>query len=895
MQSQHTLPASGGTDAALLTAVLEGKLEPYGELYERYYPMARAIAFQHTSNVHQAEDIVSEAFARILQALKNGKGPHSYLGGYLATTIAHLAGEYGLLSAKEVPSEQEHLEAMGTLDETVLQLHESDEVISAFTSLPERWQTVLWLTEIEAKKPREIATAMALSPNAVSALALRAKESLKEGFLRAHQNAPATPDCNRFSSHISPYVRGSLSQKRSDALRSHMESCNYCTTEYLSLVGINKSMRSWIFPVLAGLSIWTTDGAAIVALAAAAALPGGDATSYNEANTNPANGEGIHVLSPKTWASSGQLIAGAATLTAATVAIVSGIAMQNTNESSIANTSADGYSTNLPGKNQKRSSEHVAKETPSPLGAEFDTNPFKSFKNADGSAVTQAKEPSLSSAARGRSMHSEQSFADGAPNDLVLTEQYRSIPSLLAAIAQDPVTVTGERVASALSTVTADSFWPDADQGRSSLVETTDGFSGQNGGSFAPSPEATYVPSQPGGINSAGDQGEGSRATPGADDNNQPAAVTNDVPAVTPATPETPAQPEISGGEATPSPVEPANPAAPTDSAQPTDPADPTQPTDPVEPVDPTQPTDPIDPVTPVDPVDPTQPSDPVEPTDPANPADPGGEATPSPVDPATPADPTQPTEPTDPADPTQPTDPADPTQPTDPVEPTDPANPADPADPTQPTDPVEPVDPANPADPGGEATPSPVDPANPAEPTQPTEPTNPADPTQPTNPVDPVDPTEPAQPTDPVDPVTPVDPADPTDPTSPTGVDGPMIIIDYADTEPPVEDIPTEPAVTPANPGKAVHPEKPSLPGAVPSWYGSKDFKKWRASVPWQNIGKAGVGDNKQCTMIYVENGKRLKSQVWLPAKMIGAEYTNYSLAAIYQFDSVESVTCAS
>ena len=925
MQSQHTLPASGGTDAALLTAVLEGKLEPYGELYERYYPMARAIAFQHTSNVHQAEDIVSEAFARILQALKNGKGPHSYLGGYLATTIAHLAGEYGLLSAKEVPSEQEHLEAMGTLDETVLQLHESDEVISAFTSLPERWQTVLWLTEIEAKKPREIATAMALSPNAVSALALRAKESLKEGFLRAHQNAPATPDCNRFSSHISPYVRGSLSQKRSDALRSHMESCNYCTTEYLSLVGINKSMRSWIFPVLAGLSIWTTDGAAIVALAAAAALPGGDATSYNEANTNPANGEGIHVLSPKTWASSGQLIAGAATLTAATVAIVSGIAMQNTNESSIANTSADGYSTNLPGKNQKRSSEHVAKETPSPLGAEFDTNPFKSFKNADGSAVTQAKEPSLSSAARGRSMHSEQSFADGAPNDLVLTEQYRSIPSLLAAIAQDPVTVTGERVASALSTVTADSFWPDADQGRSSLVETTDGFSGQNGGSFAPSPEATYVPSQPGGINSAGDQGEGSRATPGADDNNQPAAVTNDVPAVTPATPETPAQPEISGGEATPSPVEPANPAAPTDSAQPTDPADPTQPTDPVEPVDPTQPTDPIDPVTPVDPVDPTQPTDPVEPTDPANPADPtqptepadpadptqptdpvdpvdpanpadpGGEATPSPVDPATPADPTQPTEPTDPADPTQPTDPADPTQPTDPVEPTDPANPADPADPTQPTDPVEPVDPANPADPGGEATPSPVDPANPAEPTQPTEPTNPADPTQPTNPVDPVDPTEPAQPTDPVDPVTPVDPADPTDPTSPTGVDGPMIIIDYADTEPPVEDIPTEPAVTPANPGKAVHPEKPSLPGAVPSWYGSKDFKKWRASVPWQNIGKAGVGDNKQCTMIYVENGKRLKSQVWLPAKMIGAEYTNYSLAAIYQFDSVESVTCAS
>ena len=182
MQTQHTLAASGKTDEALLLAVLEGKLEAYGELYERYYPMARAIAFKHTSDVNRVDDIVSESFARILQALKNGKGPHSYMGGYLSTTIAHLAGEYGLLTKKEVPSEQEHIEAMGTLDETVVQLHESDEVISAFTSLPERWQTVLWMSEIEAKKPREIAAAIDLTPNAVSALAIRAKESLKKVF-----------------------------------------------------------------------------------------------------------------------------------------------------------------------------------------------------------------------------------------------------------------------------------------------------------------------------------------------------------------------------------------------------------------------------------------------------------------------------------------------------------------------------------------------------------------------------------------------------------------------------------------------------------------------------------------------------------------------------------------
>ncbi|MDO4916435.1 MAG: sigma-70 family RNA polymerase sigma factor, partial [Rothia sp. (in: high G+C Gram-positive bacteria)] len=384
MQTQHTLTSSGGTDEALLLAVLEGKLESYGELYERYYPMARAIAFKHTSDSHRVDDIVSEAFARILQALKNGKGPHSYLGGYLATTIAHLAAEYGLVSAQEVPSEEEHLESMGSLDETVVKLHESDEVISAFTSLPERWQTVLWLTEIEARKPREIASAMDLTPNAVSALAVRAKESLKEGFLRAHQNAPATPDCDRFTSHISPYVRGSLSQKRSDALRSHMEACNYCTSEYLSLVGINKSMRSWIFPVLAGLSIWTTDGASLVAPVMTGAAGAGSAPAFSTSghretaasSTSSSSGVNFSLLAPASWGSKAQLLAGAATLTAATVAVVSAAIVISPEESAQARITAEGYSGKLPPESKADAAGNKGEEKPTSLGSKYHSDPF---------------------------------------------------------------------------------------------------------------------------------------------------------------------------------------------------------------------------------------------------------------------------------------------------------------------------------------------------------------------------------------------------------------------------------------------------------------------------------------------------------------------------------------
>lgn len=347
MQTQHSLGGAEISDEALLAAVREGDIDQFGQLYKRYYGMARAIAYKHTSDASRVDDVVSESFARILQALKNGNGPHSYMGGYLSTTIAHLAGEYGMLSAKELPSEQEHLEAMGSLDDTVLKLHESHEVVTAFTSLPERWQTVLWMTEIELKKPREVATAMALSSNAVSALAVRAKESLREGFLRAHQNSPATAECNRFHSFISPYVRGSLSQKRSDALRSHMEECKHCTAEYLSLVGINKSMRSWVFPVLAGLGLWTTDGATLLTAAGVSTAGGASTagtagsavghhasvgTSAGGASTATASSSNFSLLAPSTWGMGAQVIAGAAATAVAAVAVVGGSILADNNQ-----------------------------------------------------------------------------------------------------------------------------------------------------------------------------------------------------------------------------------------------------------------------------------------------------------------------------------------------------------------------------------------------------------------------------------------------------------------------------------------------------------------------------------------------------------------------------------
>ncbi|MFP3686343.1 hypothetical protein SB847_21820, partial [Bacillus sp. SIMBA_026] len=63
---------------------------------------------------------------------------------------------------------------------------ESQTVAKAFRSLPERWQAVLWYLDVERMKPAAVAPILGLSPNAVSALALRAREGLRREYLQAH-------------------------------------------------------------------------------------------------------------------------------------------------------------------------------------------------------------------------------------------------------------------------------------------------------------------------------------------------------------------------------------------------------------------------------------------------------------------------------------------------------------------------------------------------------------------------------------------------------------------------------------------------------------------------------------------------------------------------------------
>jgi hypothetical protein len=63
------------SDAALIAAVRRGDTNAYGVLYQRHLRAAKRAAACLAATASEREDLVAEAFTRVLRALRSGRGP----------------------------------------------------------------------------------------------------------------------------------------------------------------------------------------------------------------------------------------------------------------------------------------------------------------------------------------------------------------------------------------------------------------------------------------------------------------------------------------------------------------------------------------------------------------------------------------------------------------------------------------------------------------------------------------------------------------------------------------------------------------------------------------------------------------------------------------------------
>lgn len=249
------------TDAELIEAVRQGAIDSYEPLYQRHVAAARSLARQIARSPTEVDDLVSEAFAKVLDRLQAGGGPDEAFRAYLLTTLRRTAYDR-TRRERRIQLSDDVAEVSGAdlsvpFTDTAMAGLERSLVERAFEQLPERWRAVLWHIEVEGEAPSEVAPLFGLSANGVSALAYRAREGLRQAYLQAHLGQLGSEQvqrCRGVADRLGAWARGGLSRRERVQVDAHLDGCEHCRDLANELIEVNGGLRAIIAPLVLGTS-----------------------------------------------------------------------------------------------------------------------------------------------------------------------------------------------------------------------------------------------------------------------------------------------------------------------------------------------------------------------------------------------------------------------------------------------------------------------------------------------------------------------------------------------------------------------------------------------------------------------------------------------------------------
>ena len=265
------------SDAELVEGARAGDQRAFAELWSRHHQAGIRVARHWTSL--DAEDVVSEAFMRIYRAIRGGGGPRGAFRPYLYATVRNIAASWGAALHDVAVEDVEEYAPADIADPAAVAL---DRTLTAraFRSLPERWQSVLWYTEVEGMDPHEVAPILGMSANGVAALSYRAREGLRKAWLQAHiSDATAHGECKWALSRLPDRARHSLSARDAERMDFHLATCAHCAIVSEELEEVGSRLASVLMPLILGggaggaLLLAFADGGTAASAATAASLP----------------------------------------------------------------------------------------------------------------------------------------------------------------------------------------------------------------------------------------------------------------------------------------------------------------------------------------------------------------------------------------------------------------------------------------------------------------------------------------------------------------------------------------------------------------------------------------------------------------------------------------------
>ena len=260
------------SDEELIEDVRNGSDQSYGELYRRHKGAAERLARQ-IARPSEVDDLVSDAFVNVLGQLRDGKGPNVSFRAYLLTALRHRHIRSARSEQRlQVTDDDRQLDQPVEDPDAALRAFEDESIRKAFESLPENWQLALWHIEVERERPAQVAPLLGVSANAVSALTYRAREGLRQAYLRQHvHSADSDALCRSVVEQLPLYVRSKLSKRNAAAVHEHLEECRECYAAFLELTEVNTRLAAVLAPALLGTAgigyLGTTSGVGLAFIA----------------------------------------------------------------------------------------------------------------------------------------------------------------------------------------------------------------------------------------------------------------------------------------------------------------------------------------------------------------------------------------------------------------------------------------------------------------------------------------------------------------------------------------------------------------------------------------------------------------------------------------------------
>lgn len=261
------------TDAELLSQLRDGDQASYVVLWERH--VGAALRYANRTYRSRAEDLVSEAFLAVYQQVTTSdKGPEFAFFSYLKAVMRNTAIRW----RKEEKRVDDTVEADDIDFRDALSLVEREasasDLLGAFQELPERWQRVLWLSEVADVARPVIAEELGIKPNAVSALHRRARSGLKLQWLTRQVPVALRLD----ETHVARLLPRHLTEPEDTLLATevstHIATCTVCGDLLITLRSDARRLQGVTLSAVGfgALGVAIPSGSALAPGTAAAAL-----------------------------------------------------------------------------------------------------------------------------------------------------------------------------------------------------------------------------------------------------------------------------------------------------------------------------------------------------------------------------------------------------------------------------------------------------------------------------------------------------------------------------------------------------------------------------------------------------------------------------------------------